>query len=134
MFLLADEDDLHDVISAVTGLSGRWQDLGTSLRLRSSDLDSIFSASAQTPRDCLRKVVTLWLRQSYNVCITNHPPPPTHTHTHTGVLCKLIVFTTLGPHASLCILHLIFPIQLPTQNMYTFIGSFIVSVMQPLMY
>ena len=83
VFLLAGEDDLHDVISAVTGLSGRWQDLGSSLRLCSSDLDSIFSASAQTPRDCLRNVVKLWLRQSYNVCITNHSPPRTHTHTHT---------------------------------------------------
>ena len=84
MFLLADEDDLHDVISAVADLAGRWQDLGTSLRLRSGDLDSIFSASAHTPRNCLRKVLTLWLRQNYNVCITLiSPPPSTHTHTHT---------------------------------------------------
>ena len=76
LFLLADEDDLHDVISAVTGLAGRWQHLGSSLRLRSSDLEAILSASAHSPSDCLRKVLTLWLRQSYNVCIYN-----THMHT-----------------------------------------------------
>ena len=78
--LLADDDDLHDVISAVTGLDGRWQHLGSSLRLRSGDLEAILSASAHSPSDCLRKVLTLWLRQSYNVCITlihvNIPPPP----------------------------------------------------------
>ena len=76
MFLLVDEDDLHDVISAVVDLAGRWQDLGTSLRLRLGDLDAILSASAHTPRDCLRKVLTLWLRQNYNVCITLVYRPP----------------------------------------------------------
>ena len=70
MFLLADEDDLHDVRSAVAGLAGRWQDLGSSLRLRSSDLEAILSASAHSPSDCLRKMLTLWLRKNYNVCIT----------------------------------------------------------------
>ena len=77
--LLADDDDLHDVISAVTGLDGRWQHLGSSLRLRPGDLEPMLSASAHSPSDCLRKVLTLWLRQSYNVCITlihiNIPPP-----------------------------------------------------------
>ena len=73
VFVLADEDDLHDVISAVAGLAGRWQDLGTSLRLRSGDLDAILSASAHSPSDSLRKVLTLWLKQNYNVCITLTP-------------------------------------------------------------
>ena len=41
MFLLADVDDLHDVISAVTKLAGRWQDLGIALRLHSGDLDAM---------------------------------------------------------------------------------------------
>ena len=84
VFLLADEDDLHDVRSAVAGLAGKWQDLGSSLRLRSGDLDAILSASAHSPSDCLRKVLTMWLRQSYKVCVTliyiHHPqitPTPT---------------------------------------------------------
>ena len=91
MFLLADEDDFHDVISAVTNLAGRWQHLGSSLRLRPGDLDAILSASAHSPSDSLRKVLTLWLRQNYTVCITLIyvsppflPPPLTHTHTHTS--------------------------------------------------
>ena len=87
MFLLAGEDDLHDVISAVTDLAGRWQNLGIALRLRLGDLDAIFLASAHSPSDCLRRVLTLWLRQNYNVCITPVYPPP-HTNTHTP-LCFL---------------------------------------------
>ena len=87
MFLLADEDDFHDVISAVTNLAGRWQHLGSSLRLRPGDLDAILSASAHAPSDSLRKVLTLWLRQNYNVCITliyvsSHHHLRIHIHTH----------------------------------------------------
>ena len=70
MFLLADEDDLYDVISAVTGLAGRWQHLAIALRLHSGDVDAILSASVHSPSDCLRRVLTLWLKQNYNVCIT----------------------------------------------------------------
>ena len=79
MFLLADEDDLRDVISAVTNLAGRWQHLGIALRLRSCDLDAILSASAHSPSDCLIKALTLWLKQNYNVCITLvYIPRPTY--------------------------------------------------------
>ena len=92
MFLLADEDDFHDVISAVTNLAGRWQHLGSSLRLRPGDLDAILSASAHSPSDSLRKVLTLWLRQNYNVCITLiYVPPPTTTYTHTHIHTHLPV-------------------------------------------
>ena len=101
VFLLADEDDLHDVISTVTGLAGRWQDLGSSLRLRSGDLDAILSASAHSPSDCLRKMLTLWLRQSYNVCITliciRHPQiPPGHNFTlPLSTICSCLIRITI---------------------------------------
>ena len=65
--LFADEDDLHGVISAVEDLAGRWQEFGIALKLRISDLDAIHSTSAQSPDVCLRKMLTLWLRQNYNV-------------------------------------------------------------------
>ena len=66
VFLLADEDDLHDVKSAVADLAGRWRDLGDSLRIRCGDLDAI-SSSAHSPSDCLRDVLIKWLRQNYKV-------------------------------------------------------------------
>ena len=69
MLLLAGEDDLHDVISAVAGLARRWRELGISLGLHAGDLDTICSANPNSPGDCLRVVLTFWLRQSYNVCI-----------------------------------------------------------------
>jgi len=71
--LLADEDDLHDVKSAVTDLAGRWRDLGDSLRICSGDLDAILSSSAHSPSDGLRKVLTLWLRQNYKVWSSHIP-------------------------------------------------------------
>ena len=64
---LSDEDDFKDVKQEVIDLAGRWQDLGSSLGVRQSDLDSIQLASAHSPSECLRKMVILWLRQSYNV-------------------------------------------------------------------
>ena len=62
--LLIDEDDLRDVKSAVADLAGRWKDLGISLGIRSSTLNTIDSPSAS---DCLREMLALWLRQSYTV-------------------------------------------------------------------
>ena len=49
-------------------LAGRWKDLGISLGIHISDLDGIISAN---PRDCLREMLTKWLRQNYNV--RTHP-------------------------------------------------------------
>ena len=68
VFLLAGEDDLRDVRSAVADLTGRWEDLGISLGVRPGDLYTILSASAHSPSSCLREMLVLWLRQSYNVC------------------------------------------------------------------
>ena len=68
--LLAGEDDLRDVRSAVADLTGRWMDLGISLGMRRSDLDHILSANPHSPSNCLTEMLTLWLRQSYTVSIT----------------------------------------------------------------
>ena len=66
--LLAGEDDLQIVRSAVTSLAGRWKDLGISLGVRPGDLDA--TANAGSASDCLREMLLQWLRQSYNVCTT----------------------------------------------------------------
>ena len=65
--LLAGEDDLRDVKSALANLAGQWKDLGISLGLRFSDLDAIPFSS---PSDSLREMLALWLKQSYNVRTT----------------------------------------------------------------
>ena len=70
MSFLAVVDDLQIVRSAVTSLAGRWKDLGFSLGMRAGDLDTILSANAGSPSDCLREMLLQWLRQSYNVCNT----------------------------------------------------------------
>ena len=78
MLLLADEDDLHDVRSAVADLAGRWQDLGVSLGIRQGDLDAILSDNSHSSSGCLRKMLSLWLRQSYKVwtSLNSHPDLP----------------------------------------------------------
>ena len=73
MHMLAGEDDLRDVISAVTDLTGRWKDLGISLGLRPSDLDTILSNNPHSSSDCLREMLLQWLKQSYHVCTTDIP-------------------------------------------------------------
>ena len=74
--LLAGEDDLPIVRSAVTSLAGRWKDLGFSLGMCAGDLDTILSANAGSPSDCHREMLLQWLRQSYNVCTTIISIPP----------------------------------------------------------
>ena len=68
--LLAGEDDLPIVRSAVTSLAGRWKDLGISLGVRAGDLDATANAGSATRSDCLREMLLQWLRQSYNVYTT----------------------------------------------------------------
>ena len=70
--MLLGEDDLQDLISAVTSLAGRWKDLGVSLGVRSSDLDTIRSNNLHSSSDCLREMLSQWLKQSYNVCTTDN--------------------------------------------------------------
>ena len=71
--LFVDEDDLQDVRLAVADLAGKWKDLGISLGIRSSKLDTIYLPSAS---ESLREMLALWLKQSYNVrtiiIITKH--------------------------------------------------------------
>ena len=78
VLLLADEDDLRDVRSAVADLAGRWQDLGVSLGILQSDLETLASDNSHSS-DCLRKMLSLWLRKNYKVWagLSSHPDLPT---------------------------------------------------------
>ena len=71
LLLLAGEDDLRDVRSAVADLAGEWMNLGISLGMRKSGLDYILSANPHSPSNWLTEMLTLWLRQSYNVSTTS---------------------------------------------------------------
>ena len=80
VLLLAGEDDLRDVRSAVADLAAKWKDLSISLGIGLSDLDAIFSASPHSPNDCLREMLAFWLKQNYNVRTTLMLPHCTMSH------------------------------------------------------
>lgn len=73
--LLAGEDDLGAVKTAVADLAAKWKDLGLSLGIRKCDLDAIPSPSNLTASDCLREILALWLKQNYDV---STPPKVPH--------------------------------------------------------
>ena len=54
VFVLAGEDDLRDVRLAVADLAARWKDLGISLGIFLSELNTILSSHPHSPSDCLR--------------------------------------------------------------------------------
>ena len=80
----SDEDDFRDVRKEVIDMAARWQDLGSSLGIRMSDIETIRAAHA-SPTTCLLDMLVLWLRQSYKVCsqlcynvsLMSRPPIPT---------------------------------------------------------
>ena len=70
MLLLAGVEDLFDVRTAVKHLAAKWMDLGITLGILKCDLDAIPSHCITSPSDCLREMLTLWLKQKYKVSTT----------------------------------------------------------------
>ena len=56
---LTDQSSLLEVVDTITELKDQWQALGLALKLDPSVVKEI---SGSTPKDCLHKVVELWLR------------------------------------------------------------------------
>ena len=98
--LLAGEDDILDVISAVKKLAGKWKDLGIALGVPPSDLDAIQSDYPHSSSDCLREMLLKWLR---HVCI-----PHLYNHlaqsflvTMSSLIAKKVLNTTHSTSAKL---------------------------------
>ena len=56
---LTDENSLLEVVDTIADLKDQWQALGLALKL---DPSVVKAVSGSTPKDCLHKVVELWLR------------------------------------------------------------------------
>jgi len=67
VLLLAGINDLQDVMSAVADLARKWWMFGITLGLRAADLDFIQSTKSHSISRCLRDMLSLWLRQQYDV-------------------------------------------------------------------
>ena len=84
MILLVDENDLGAVKKAVAGLAAEWHDFGLALGICNSDLESIQSSGNPTARVCLRKMLTQWLKQNYDV---STPPVYSASLQNVHLLC-----------------------------------------------
>ena len=73
LLVILGEDNIWEVRSAVADLAGKWKDLGISLRVHPCDLDTIEKTSTNTPSDCLREMLLLWLRKRYDVSVITIP-------------------------------------------------------------
>ena len=62
-----DEDDLFDLRKALISVVAKWKSIGIGLGIKSGKLDEIEAANLGDPSWCLTKVLTAWLRRSYNV-------------------------------------------------------------------
>ena len=58
--------DLFDVKAKLTGIVGRWWDIGLVLRLRDHDLSAIATGGRHV-KDCLTDMLRLWLNKAYDV-------------------------------------------------------------------
>ena len=67
MLPLAGVDYLQDVMLAVADLAKKWRVLGITLGIRAADLDFIQSTKPHSFNHCLRDMLSLWLRQQYDV-------------------------------------------------------------------
>ncbi len=59
------EDDLAEVLDALSGLEREWHRIGINLQLRSSALDTTEADNSRV-QDRLRSAMTEWLRLNYN--------------------------------------------------------------------
>ncbi|KAL5486755.1 hypothetical protein EMCRGX_G019275 [Ephydatia muelleri] len=56
------EDDLFDVYREVLDVAAVWRDIGLALRVRKPELDVIRESHPQSPKDCLKDVLSGWLQ------------------------------------------------------------------------
>ena len=60
------ERDLSDTIRELTDLAAKWRNIGILLGILDSQLDAIQKQGDSLP-DCLRQMLTTWLRRNYAV-------------------------------------------------------------------
>ena len=60
--------DLKDILEAVWDARNKWMNIGIQLNIVKTDLDEINTVQKGNPEDCLREMLSLWLKQ------VKHPP------------------------------------------------------------
>ena len=60
------ERDLSDTIRELTYVAAKWRNIGILLGILDSQLDAI-QMQGDSPPDCLRRMLTTWLRRNYDV-------------------------------------------------------------------
>ena len=60
------EDDMFDVIEALSPVAAKWKAIGTALRIKRNKLDELESTHKGDVQDCLADTVAEYLRLGYN--------------------------------------------------------------------
>ena len=66
MCTVTDDDDLPDTIKELTDVVAYWRNIGIHLGIRDSHLE-VIQLQGHNPLDCMRQMLSTWLRRSYNV-------------------------------------------------------------------
>ena len=67
------EDDFMAVVEAVYDVAAKWEPLGHALRIRPAELTTLSAKHHSDPNECLRGMLSLWLRQSYDTKLYGEP-------------------------------------------------------------
>lgn len=62
-FVVAGEQDLHAILSAVQEVAARWKYIGDMFKLPPGTLDTIGAENHYRPNECLRVVILKWLQK-----------------------------------------------------------------------
>ena len=66
LYTVTDDDDLPDTIKELTDVIAYWRNIGIHLGIRDSQLE-VIQLQGHNPLDCMRQMLSTWLRRSYNV-------------------------------------------------------------------
>ena len=66
-FISLVEDDFFSVYDEVLDLAPNWMGVGLVLGLCHADLKEISTTNSESPRNCLKEALILWLKQEYDI-------------------------------------------------------------------
>lgn len=71
--VIAEEDDIHDIMTELVEVEDRWKLIGVALRLKPSKIKAIEEENHGKLANCLMDALSNWLNKSYNTAKFGNP-------------------------------------------------------------